>query len=118
MADDATSRTPGVFELPRVDNFTDTRDLLAHAAKDAHALKDTFVVDVDAHLSEFAFWGEIVDRIDNDVYRQMAQSFRNRARLAARPDERDARHALPGHVRAHSAPAASGREDRRLACAW
>ncbi|MBX9758635.1 MAG: amidohydrolase [Beijerinckiaceae bacterium] len=78
MADDATSRTPGVFELPRVDNSTDTRDLLAHAAKEARALKDTFVVDVDAHLSEFAFWGEIVDRIDNDVYRQMAQSFRNR----------------------------------------
>lgn len=79
MADDATSRTPGVFELPKVDNATDTRDLLAHAAKDANALKDHFVVDVDAHLSEFAFWSEIVDRIDNDVYRQMAQSFRNRA---------------------------------------
>ena len=79
MADDAINRSAGVFELPKVDNATDTRDLLAHAAKDAHALKDTFVVDVDAHLSEFAFWGEIVDRIDNDVYRQMAQSFRNRA---------------------------------------
>ncbi len=78
MADDAINRSAGVFELPKVDNATDTRDLLAHAAKDAHALKDTFVVDVDAHLSEFAFWGEIVDRIDNDVYRQMAQSFRNR----------------------------------------
>ena len=78
MADDAINRGAGVYELPKVDNATDTRDLLAHAAKDAHALKDCFVVDVDAHLSEFAFWGEIVDRIDNDVYRQMAQSFRNR----------------------------------------
>lgn len=76
--DDRAAAQTGVFELPKIDVNSDTRDLLAHAAKDAHNLKDYFVVDSDGHLSEFPFWQEIVARLDNKVYRDMAQSFKDR----------------------------------------
>ena len=68
-----------VRELPRITTRSDTRDILAHAAKDAKKIADYFVVDVDAHVTEVAFWNEITDLIDSDVYRQWAQSFRDRA---------------------------------------
>ena len=64
-------------DLPKITTSTDTRDVLAHAAQDAR-LNDYFVVDVDAHVTEAAFWSEITDLIDSDVYRHMAQSFRDR----------------------------------------
>src|SRR5690242_9083170 len=68
-----------VRELPRITVHSDTRDILAHAAKDAKKIADYFVIDVDAHVTEIAFWNEITDLIDSDVYRQWAQSFRDRA---------------------------------------
>ena len=76
--DDRTSVPTGVFELPTIDTLSDTRDLLAHATKEAEKLKDYFVVDSDGHLSEFPFWQEIIARMDNKVYRDMAQSFKER----------------------------------------
>jgi predicted TIM-barrel fold metal-dependent hydrolase len=75
-----TGKIPAVVrELPRITTRSDTRDILAHAAKDAKKIADYFVVDVDAHVTEIAFWNEITDLIDSDVYRQWAQSFRDRA---------------------------------------
>jgi predicted TIM-barrel fold metal-dependent hydrolase len=68
---------PPVVELPKITIRTDTRDILAHAARD-HQVDDYFIVDVDAHVTETAFWSEITDRIDSDVYRQMAKSFEER----------------------------------------
>jgi predicted TIM-barrel fold metal-dependent hydrolase len=68
---------PQVTELPKITNNTDTRDILAHAARDKET-DDYFIVDVDAHVMETAFWSEVTDRIDNDVYRQMAKSFKDR----------------------------------------
>lgn len=65
--------------LPEITPRTDTRDILAHAARQARALRDTYVVDLDAHVTETAFWAEIVDRIDDEVIRHMAQSFREKA---------------------------------------
>lgn len=65
--------------LPEITPRSDTRDVLAHAAKQARALKDIFVVDLDAHVTETAFWAEIVDRIDDEVIRHMAKSFREKA---------------------------------------
>ena len=60
---------------------TDTRDILAHASRQAkkHRFDEMLIVDVDAHITETAFWGEIVDRIDSDVYRHMAAAFRERS---------------------------------------
>jgi predicted TIM-barrel fold metal-dependent hydrolase len=64
-------------ELPKITTHSDTRDVLAHVGQDPR-LKDYFIVDVDAHVTEFAFWSEITELIDSDVYRHMAQSFRDR----------------------------------------
>jgi predicted TIM-barrel fold metal-dependent hydrolase len=67
-----------VTELPKINTTTDTREILAHAAKEAR-LDDYFIVDVDAHVTETAFWSEVVDRMDSDVYRQMARAFKDRS---------------------------------------
>ena len=41
-----------VRDLTHITTRTDTRDILAHAAKDAKKLKDYFIVDTDAHVTE------------------------------------------------------------------
>ena len=69
---------PRVTELEKISTRTDTRDYLAKAAQQAGKLKDWLIVDVDAHVNETAFWAEITDRIDNDVLRYIAHSFRDR----------------------------------------
>jgi predicted TIM-barrel fold metal-dependent hydrolase len=66
-----------VSELPKITVHSDTRDILAHAANDRET-DDYFIVDVDAHVMETAFWSEITDRMDNDVYKQMAKAFKDR----------------------------------------
>jgi len=68
---------PQVTELPKITVTSDTRDILAHAVRDPES-DDYFIVDVDAHVMETAFWSEVTDRIDNDVYRQMAKAFKDR----------------------------------------
>ena len=70
--------TPTVRELEKITSRTDTRDVLAHASKSARKLNDYFIVDIDAHVTETAFWSEITDRIDNDYLRHAAMSFRER----------------------------------------
>jgi len=61
--------------LAEISGSSDTRDVLSHAtAQAAAAYDDYFVVDIDAHVSEDQFWSEIVELIDNDVLRQIAQS--------------------------------------------
>ena len=69
---------PPITELEKISTRTDTRDYLAKAAPTTEKLKDWLVVDVDAHVNETAFWSEITDRIDNDVLRYIAESFRDR----------------------------------------
>jgi hypothetical protein len=40
-------------QLPEITTKSDTRDILAHAAREAKGvLKDYFIVDVDAHVME------------------------------------------------------------------
>jgi uncharacterized protein len=68
----------GPRELPKIVPGSDTRDVLAHATRSARELDDYFVVDIDAHVTEVAFWSEVTDRIDNDVLRHAARSFRDR----------------------------------------
>src|ERR1700720_1972474 len=72
-----------VRELPKISIQTDTREILAHAAKEKR--DDYFIVDVDAHVTETAFWSEIIDRMDSDVYRQMARAFKDRGGSPPRP---------------------------------
>ena len=77
------ARGPKIRELPKITNKSDTRDTLAHAAQDARKMQDYFIIDVDAHVTEVAFWAEITERMDSDVYRQWAQSFRERGASTA-----------------------------------
>jgi predicted TIM-barrel fold metal-dependent hydrolase len=65
-------------ELPKITMRSDTREILAHAAKDAKKLEKYFVVDIDSHVTETAFWSEVTDRIDNDYFRHAAKSFKER----------------------------------------
>lgn len=76
MTPDPAASPP--LELPPITTRSDTRDVLAHARAEAARAPERFVVDVDAHVTETAFWNDIVDRIDNDVLRQMAASFREK----------------------------------------
>jgi uncharacterized protein len=65
-------RTPPQFrELQEITIKSDTRDILAHATKQAEAFEDYFLVDIDAHVTETQFWPEILACIDNDVIRHM-----------------------------------------------
>lgn len=52
---------------------------MAHAAKDAERIRDYFIIDIDAHVTELAFWSEITNLIDSDVYRHMAAEMRQRS---------------------------------------
>src|SRR4029079_11548229 len=72
--------TGSTRELPQITVKTDTRDILARARAYAkkHKLHDYMVVDIDAHITESAFWSEIVGYMESDVYQQMARSFQDR----------------------------------------
>ena len=60
--------------MPKITTGTDTRDILAHATRQAAEFEDFFLVDIDAHVTETQFWPEIIAMVDNDVIRHMAQS--------------------------------------------
>lgn len=63
--------------LKDIDTYTDTREYLRHARRDADAkgYSDWTIVDVDAHHVESISWKEIVDYIDDPVLRDQAQAF-------------------------------------------
>src|SRR6185295_3364773 len=66
---------PSARPLGDITGSSDTRDVLAHATRQAAAGHDDyFIVDIDAHVSEDHFWSEIIDLIDNDVLRQIGQA--------------------------------------------
>jgi predicted TIM-barrel fold metal-dependent hydrolase len=60
-----------------IDVFTDTRDILAHARKDAHqrGFADWLICDIDAHHFETVSWSEIVEYIEDPVVRDNAVRF-------------------------------------------
>ena len=57
---------------------TDTRDILAHAKRqaDRRRYSDYVLIDVDAHHFETQSWAEVVEYIPNDVIRDIAKSFK------------------------------------------
>ncbi|MGN7977584.1 amidohydrolase family protein [Microbacterium sp. 22195] len=74
MSDLPTPRSDGprIRELAEIGGRSDTRDVLAHATKQAQeSYDDYFIVDIDAHVSEDHFWKEVLDLIDNDVWKQI-----------------------------------------------
>ena len=77
--DDGNTPHPTVRELEKITIHSDTRDVLAHAAKAANKLANYFIVDIDAHITETAFWSDITDRIENDYIRHAAKSFKEKS---------------------------------------
>ena len=71
-------------ELPLLTVNSKTGDTLAHATRHKNRKKfDEFlIVDVDAHVRETLFWEEVTDRIDSDVWRYNAKSFKERGGAA------------------------------------
>ena len=109
-------RTPPQFrELQEISMQTDTRDILAHATRQAESYEDYFLVDIDAHVTETSFWPEIIGSIDNEVIRQMGEA--NMARPGNTTSLLNvARHPAPARLRPHPAPAGAdgeGREEGR-----
>src|ERR1700722_18928825 len=69
--------TARITELPKITTTTDTREILGHAAKEAR--QDNYVIgDGDARVAETAFWPDVIDRMESDVYKQMARAFKER----------------------------------------
>ena len=69
-----------------IDVYTDTRDILAHANKDARkrGLTDWLICDIDAHHVETVSWHEIVQYIEDPVIRDNAVRFQ-KERIGAPP---------------------------------
>ena len=83
---DDARQTGAARPLPSIlTKQTDTRDVLARAARQKRdrKLDDYLIVDVDAHHFETQSWGEIVEYIPDPVIRDIAKSFRTNGRLNA-----------------------------------
>lgn len=80
MAVDAHVRKLGVQELT---NASDTRDMLAHAARQARErnFSDYFIVDVDAHINEAPAWQDIITYIEDPVHRYNATELDKRGAM-------------------------------------
>ena len=70
--DDGFERT-----YPEIDDWTDSRELLANARKQAEErqLDDVFIVDIDSHISDGGNWPEIMDYVEDPVIREAASAF-------------------------------------------
>jgi uncharacterized protein len=77
---------PQMAPIQEITVHTDTRDILAHARRNAirRGLQDMFVVDIDAHHVETVSWKEIVTYIEDPVVRDNAIRFQT-DRIAAPP---------------------------------
>src|SRR5215467_4047938 len=70
---------PQLLTPQQADVYTDTRDLLAHAKRDAIRRKyhDWLICDIDAHHVETVSWKEIITYIEDPVVREQAIHFQN-----------------------------------------
>ena len=102
--------------LRDIDIYTDTRDILAHARKDAvrRGIDDWFIADIDAHHVEVVSWKEILEicRGSRGARAGADLPARTRRRAAVRAERRPGP-ALPGRRRPHSAPERPPRNRQR-----
>src|SRR6266571_8501219 len=72
--------------IQNVDVYTDTRDILANARRNAakRGFNDWFICDIDAHHVESVSWAEIVGHIEDPVIREQALMY-HRERIGAPP---------------------------------
>lgn len=87
MLPDSDSPDPArrVVELPvrEINSLTDSRDILRHATKQAadRGFSDYTIVDIDSHHTETESWSEILEYVDDDVLKQIGQSFNSNTAL-------------------------------------
>ncbi len=69
--------TPQFSPTQEINVYTDTRDVLALAKKNAikRGLEDWFIVDIDAHHVESVSWKEVVTYIEDPVIRDNAMRY-------------------------------------------
>jgi uncharacterized protein len=81
-----SARSGEPLPVQTIDVHTDTRDILAHANKDARkrGLADWLICDIDAHHVETVSWHEIVEYIEDPVIHDNAVRFQNE-RIGAPP---------------------------------
>ena len=81
-----TTSVPGLLSPQEVSVHTDTRELLAHAKRDARKrnFQDWLICDIDAHHVESISWKEVIEYIEDPVVRQQAIHFQNE-RVGAPP---------------------------------
>jgi predicted TIM-barrel fold metal-dependent hydrolase len=81
---DAKVNQPTAIE--EIGIYSDTRDILANARRDAQkrGISDWFIVDVDAHHMESISWAEVVQHIEDPVVRDQAVRFQ-KERVGAPP---------------------------------
>jgi predicted TIM-barrel fold metal-dependent hydrolase len=74
-----TTSVPGLLSPQEMSVHTDTREVLAHAKRDARkrGFQDWLICDIDAHHVETVSWKEIVEYIEDPVVRQQAVQFHN-----------------------------------------
>ncbi|MFQ5692924.1 MAG: amidohydrolase, partial [Nitrospinota bacterium] len=68
------------------DVYTDTRDILARARRQAEerGLRDYVIVDVDSHHVEIPSWDEVVEYVEDPVVRYQAKAY-HASRVGAPP---------------------------------
>ncbi len=61
----------------QIDDWTDSRELLARARQqaDQRRFDDVFIVDIDSHVSDDRNWPEIMDYIEDPVIHDAASAF-------------------------------------------
>ena len=71
--------------LTEITSKTDSRDILAHARRqaDARNFDDVFIVDVDAHVDDGGNWARITEFIEDEVVREAANAFGDGSRKGA-----------------------------------
>ncbi len=77
---------PQMLPTQVVDTSTDSREILAHARREARKrkLQDWFIADIDAHHVETVSWGEVCRYIEDPVIREQALFF-HKDRIGAPP---------------------------------
>ena len=71
---------PRELPLKQIVRGSGTRDVLAHAARQAkdRNLDDYLIIDVDAHHYENQSWSEVIDFIPDPVIKDIAENFNKR----------------------------------------
>jgi hypothetical protein len=108
---------PQASPIQEITVHTDTRDILAHARRNAirRGLQDMFVCDIDAHHVETVSWKDIVTYIEDPVVRDNAVRFQNEA-LRPMGSTAISDSAINRSAAASRTRTASARSSKRPAC--